>query len=620
MLLEQLKRGRPRLLFLDTVREYSVDKLRHDLQAGLTVGLIAIPQCMAYALIAGLSPIYGLYAGMVASVAGSLFGSSNHVITGPNGIVSLFVGNMLFSLDQFPTTQVVVYLALSTGLLQVTFSFLQVGELARFVSLPVMNGFMTGGAVVIIGDQLGQLLGGPGTASPYFFDRMVHYVAGFVLRQHVNPIPLLLGAATIACVYGLRWWHERLPAVLLTVVGFGGAAYLLGFETRGIELLGTIPGGLPALTLPDVNPALFSYVFGGAMALALLSSVTAVSISKSLAASSMDNVDENQELFGQGTANLACGLLNGFPGTASFSRSFLNYNAGARTRMAGVVAGGVIALAVSALGPFVRYIPMASLAGIIMVIAADIVDWEQIQTSLTTTRRDRIVFASTFLCVLLLKLDTAIYAGVIISLILYLRKASHIDMREYIVDERGAMKSLEDLGERHHPRIALIDINGAAFFGAADRIKERIQQLVDESPELKVIVLRMKNAMDLDITGAMTIQQIARMLSEQEKTLMISGATPHVESLLEESGATEQIGADKILVAQKSLLESTRQAIERAEAHIEAVYEGDEARKEENPPLKYTVEKKRKEEGYPESEDPLEEEKTGYHSNYDREG
>lgn len=286
--------------------------------------------------------------------------------------------------------------------------------------------------------------------------------------------------------------------------------------------------------------------------------------------------------------------------------------------MSGIIAGGVIGLTIAFLSDLIYFIPMPVLAGVIMIIGYDIFDWEQIYISLCTTRRDFIAFSSTFLFVMLLELDTAIFAGVITSIILYLRKAVHVDMKEYVVNDDRQLVHIENVDNRLHPKVALIDISGETFFGSADLIKERIKQLCDHSPELQVVILRMKNAMNLDITSALMLKEIADLLNEENRSLMLSGATPHVQDILEESGVADFIGRDKILVAQKNLLKSTRQALERADQHIEDVLEGNEDREEEKPPLRFTMrETRRSNEQKKQAEEPIEEEKSGHLDEYD---
>lgn len=602
----------PGFPFRKTLEEYSVGRGQADLFAGLTLAFFAVPQCMAYALIVGVSPVYGLYAALFGVVIGALFSSSRFLIVGPTGTISLVAGGIIYSLDPANPLVAVIVLTVLVGFLQIGFSFLRLGNLARFVAQSVISGFVVGTAVVIIGDQLIYLLQVGSINSPYFGER-VYRAASRVLEQGSLPWKTLsLGMGAILVMSGLRWIHSRVPAGLITIVLGAVLTYATGLERMGIDIVGAVPAQLPVLKPPGVDGALFRELFSGAFALALLGGVQAVSIARSLATSTRESIDENQELFGLGLANLTTGLFQGFPVSASFSRSFFNFSAGARTRMAGVFCGVFILATVLFASPVVYFIPTALLAGLIIVVISDILDWNDISVAVSTTRRDQMAFLATFVSVLLLQIDTAIYVGVGVSLVLYLRKASHLDLREYIVDENGELQNITDFESRLVSKVALIDVNGEAFFGSADRIKKRVEDLVEESPELKVIVLRMKNAMNLDITSVMSLKDIALTLEEQDRTLMICGATPGVREVLDESGVSEVIGEDKILVAQTSLLESTRQAIERAQAHIDNVLEGEEDREEEEePPLKHTLEQlKEEEKGEKEpEEEPIEDER-----------
>lgn len=600
--------------FLDTLRDYDVRKGRGDLLAGLTLALLAVPQCMAYALIANLDPIYGLYAGFTAVIVGSMFSSSEHLIIGPGGTICLVVGSIISSLNGLAPTAAVIYLSILVGCFQLGFSFLRLGNLARFVAQSVITGFIVGSAIVIIGDQVIFLLqvSGSATDSPYFIVRVYRTLSEVVFRGSLPYRTLGLGLGSILFMVALRSIHYRMPAGLLTILIGAFVSYYFQFGEQGVQIVRSIPSSLPRLTLPELSIGNFRAMFSGALALTLLGSVQAVSIARSIASSTRQSIDENQELFGLGLANIVTGLFQGFPVSASFSRSFFNFNAGAKTRISGVCCGIFILLTILYAGPVAYFIPKALLAALIIVVISDILDWQEIRVAFGTTYRDQWAFLATLVSVMIFKLDTAIYLGVGVSLILYLRKASHLDLKEYIVDEKGELKHIVDHRDRVESRVALIDVNGEAFFGAADLIKKRIKNLVDESDNLRVIVLRMKNAMNLDITGVLTLEDIALTLKEQNRTLMLCGVTPGIRDVLEESGVADVIGEDKILVAQTSLLESTRQAIDRAQAHIDSVLEGEESRSEESEaPMKHTMEQVKDEEkdGEHENESPIQDER-----------
>jgi len=622
MVLEEIKRNQLGLPFINTLKNYSFSKARSDLYAALIVTFLAIPQSMAGAIIVGVNPLYGLLATINAAITGSIFGNDPHLISGPSATVSVVIAGILFQMQNmgYSTVIVLFYLGLLVGIIQIIFALVRLGNISKFISLSVMSGFITGSAIVIIGDQLPTLLGIAKYNHPQFFTRMIQLTADVLVSNKLSYYPLLLGLATTFTILFLRLIPAKIPAILSAVLLFTGISYLFGLDSLpGIEVVGTFAKQLPAMKLNIPKPEFFAEIFGPALALSLLSSVQGLTIAKSLSIQTSQPLEENQELLALGAANFLCGPTRGFPISGSFTRSYLNYSAGGQTKMTGVFIGLIMILILIMFYPLLSYLPYPVLAGLIIVVAIDIIDFDQISVVVTTTRRDQIVFLGTIFSVIMLTLDQAIYLGMIVSLILHVRKASRLDMKELVVDNEGNLKTIDEIGERTNPRIAFIDVIGEAFFGSADLIKYRINQLTNKSPELKIIVLRMKNAMNLDITGAMALKEIARNLRKNNRTLMICGATPHIQKTLVDSGAAKAIGRDKILVAQKSMLKSTRQAINRAQYHIKHVVDGEQKHAEESPPLKHTMARKKNMIQLA-GEEPITEEKTGYHENYDREG
>ncbi len=581
-----------------------------DVQLGLTLAFLAIPQCMAYALIAQVHPIYGLFAGIVTPIVAGLFMTSRHVVTGPTATVSLIVAGILFELDVDPEV-VVIYLGLMAGLFQVLFYLLNIGNLARFVSDSVVSGFIHGGGLVIIGGQALSMVNAPSTRSAYFFMRFWNGIEGVLSNPAmINQVGLAIGVITVTALSLLRWWSNRIPASLLLLLVGALFSWWLNLQQYNVEIIEDIPSLIPTLTPPTMDTLhLARELFSPALALALFCSVQCLSITKSLAVQARDNVNENRELFGQGMANMATGLLSGYPVGASFSRSFLNYNLGARTQLSAISSGVFVALLTLIGSPLIYYIPMPVLYGIVIVVVAEVIELEEVQRVWAATTTDRVAFLSTFLGVLFLKLDFAIYLGVAVSLIFYLREATRLDMKEYNVDKEGNLKHITSAAEREDPQVAVIDVNGEAFFGAADQIQQRIRDLCEESDELRVVILRMRNVTNFDITGATVLKTIARDLRSSGRTLFLCGTTPGIREVLKEAGVTEVIGEDKILVAQKNLLESTVAALSRAQDHVDEVLEGGLEREEEKPELDHTLEELDEDPEGTEDQDPVEQEK-----------
>lgn len=595
---------------LDNLSSQSWSKVLTDLQIGLTLAFLAIPQCMAYATIAGLHPVYGLFAGIVTSILAGGLMSSRHAVTGPTATVSLIVGGVLIGVDA-PATTVVIYLSLMVGFFQVLFYVIGLGNLARFVSEAVVAGFVMGSAVVIVGGQLLSLLGAPRISSSYFVVRLVYGTRSLLTEPELfNLTAVTMGATTVILLGILRWNFRKFPSSLLVLLLGAAATWWFQLQGLGIETVGSIPSLIPALTLPSIeNIGLFERLLSGALALALFASIQCLSVVKSIAALSGDIVDNNRELLGQGIANSAAGILSGYPVGASFSRSFLNRSLGAASQLSAVASGLFVALLTVIGAPVIYYIPIPVLAGLIIVVVGEVIDFEQALMIWTTTIQDRISFLSTFLGVLFLRLDIAIYLGVAISLIFYLKEATRLDLKEYVIGEDGTLKYITDIGDRSDPRIVLIDVNGEAFFGSADQIRERVRGLFEGSDELSVIILRMKNVTNFDVTGASVLRSITNELQDDDKTLMLCGTTPHIREVLQQAGVTEVIGEDKILVAQKNLLESTQMAFERAREHIDDVIQGSLEPEEEDPTLDHTMEELEEDPEVDQKQDPIEQEK-----------
>lgn len=589
----------------------SYAQMRDDLQAGLTVAILAVPQCMAYAMIAGLHPVYGLYAAIITAIIGGLFITSRHVVIGPTAKISLVVGGVLYSITGIEPTMAVVLLGLMVGLVQVAFYVLSLGNLARFVSESVISGFIMGGAVVIVGDQILKLLGPEKTKSPYFAVRVYESLAKLFENPGLFHLPtFIIGALTVVLLIGIRLYNDTIPGSLIILVIAGGASWWVGLEQYNVELIGSIPALTPTLSLPSIESfSAISQLFSGAIALALLCSVQGVSIARSIASMTLQPVDENKELLGQGMANIGAALFTGYPISASFSRSFLNFNLGARTQLSSIVSGVFVAVLTAIGAGFLFYVPIPVLTGLVIVVVGEVIEVDEPLSILSATTPDRLAFLATGLGVLFLRLDVAIYLGVAVSVISHLRKSTNLDLKEYIVTDDDELKQIEESGQRMHEDIALIDVNGEAFFGAATQLKKRVKKLCSTSDDLRVIILRMKNATNVDITAVAILRELALELKEQGRTLMLCGTTPAIRGVLDDAGVTKIIGQDKILVAQKTLLESTRSAIERARSHIDDVLKGQEDREGEEPPLDHTMERLNEEK--PEEQNPIEDEKHG---------
>ena len=443
--------------------------LQKDLLAGLTVAFVALPQCMAYALLAGVPPQYGLYAFMVASIVGSLAGSSRHLQTGPTNASSIVAASALAAYagrDDF--IAIMLLITLLAGLFQLTLGLLKLGNLTQLVSRSVLLGFISGAGVLIVANQIPNLLGLPSKGSVSVVGQIGYVVSSL---GDTSSTVLALGVGTFLVALLLTKVSPKtpagaplLPAYLLAILGAAGAVAYFGLHEDGVRVVGNIPASLPPLSMPAFSWDLIQDVGPGAVALALIGLTEAFASAKSVASFSGDRIDTNREFIGQGVAKIAVAFLSGLPVSGSLTRSALTYQAGAVSKAAQVFSSVLLAGLLFALGPVTRYIPVASLAGILLIIAVKMVRWEHVKLAVTATRSDAVAFSATFSAALLLPLADAIYVGVGVSLALFLKRARVPRVVELVYNGKNGFSEVADADERPCPEVAIVHVERAVVF------------------------------------------------------------------------------------------------------------------------------------------------------------
>ncbi|MDZ7267514.1 MAG: SulP family inorganic anion transporter [candidate division KSB1 bacterium] len=567
----------PRLSLKKFIREgrgknFNAGKLRPDLFAGLTMALFALPQSMAYALLAGLEPKHGLYAFIIGTIAGTLFGSSRHLQTGPTNASAIVLASALTAYTNHPDFfGVMLLVTLLAGLFQLGAGVLRLGNLTQFISRSVLVGFIAAAGLLIAVNQLPGLLGFAGHSSISIIEGLEHV---FSHRDQVRWEALALGAGTVLIALLLNKVSPKsamgaplLPSYLLAILAAAAVVAILKLEEKGVRVVGTIPASLPPVSLPLLDLNLLPTLAHGALALMLIGVAEAVSAAKAVAAFSGDQIDADRELIGQGLAKISVAFCSGMPVSGSLTRSMLSFRSGAVTKLANISAGIFLAVIVLIFSPLVRYIPVAALAGMLVMIAVNMVNWQHAKIAIRATRADAAAMFATFAAALIYPLDIAIYIGVGVSLILFLRKVQTPRLSELIYDESEGFQELKDPQQRPIPEISIVHVEGDVFFGAAEILQEQIARIV-RRPELVVLILRMKRACCLDATGILGLMQMHQELKKQGKLLLISGATGEVERVFRRSGLDRIIGRENIFFSDVTLLKSTREALVRALAHV----------------------------------------------------
>ncbi|MSQ48317.1 MAG: SulP family inorganic anion transporter [Deltaproteobacteria bacterium] len=541
----------PHLPFLD-LRSYKLSSLRHDIFASVTVTFLDIPQGVAYALIAGLPPAMGLYAAAVPAIVGALFRSSRHVVTGPTNALSVLVGSavstQLTTYSGSSPAEVAITLAFLVGVIQFFAGILRLDAMADYISHPVMRGYITGAAVLVAIGQLANVTGTKG-GSGTLLEMGMSWIADLP-QTHLLAVAFTF--ATLVTVVTLRRINRRIPASIIAMGLSIVVSEVFACHAHGLRLvadLAPIPVGLPPFTIPRFEH--WTVLLPAAVACAVLSLMESSSVARALASQSGQRLDMAAEFTGQGAANIAAAFFGAYPVSGSLGRSMLNYQAGARSRLSAAFCGLIIILVLLFLGPVVGRTPVASLAGLLFVLVNDLIDRERIRMTLKGTTGDRAAFLATLIGTWTLPLDKAIYLGVSISLVLFLRRARLLTAREMEIDGKGRFREINaEAGEVGHScaAIRILNLSGPLFFAVAGELEHALDGFLKD-PNMRVLILRLRQAQDVDVTTASILGATAKRLRSEGKTLILLGLRPAISALLEQTRIAEQVGRENLFSA-----------------------------------------------------------------------
>jgi len=528
--------------FVAWLRHYNTHHLRVDIFAGLTVAVVSLPQSMAYALIAGLPVQYGLYASIVPTIVGSLWGSSAHLITGPATAVSLVVFSTLSEVAQPGSgiyLELAFFLALMMGVIQIAMGIARMGNLLNFVSHSVLLGFTAGAAVLIVFQQLPALLGIHLERGATFLLELVH-LASLLHRAH--PLTLLISGGTMAVILIFKKLLPNWPGTLIAMILMGLLVFVFDLDARGVAVVGAIPDSLPPFRLPGEEAfARAGQLVPGALALAILGLVEAVSIAKSIADQTRQRLDINREFIAQGLANLGAGLFSGFPGSGSFTRSAVNFRSGGRTPVSAVVSALAITIIVLTAGPLTAALPLATLAGVLVMVAYQLIRVGDIARTIRATRSDAAVLVITFLATLLLHIEFAIYIGILLSIGLHLARTSHPHIDSLVPDKATGKMAVTHHGETCC-QMEIVQIDGSIFFGSASFVLDDLQRRLRNHPDVANLLLRMHHVNTMDASGVHALEIIMEEIQRRGGGLYFAGVHHQVFLTLKNSGLLRDAG------------------------------------------------------------------------------
>lgn len=579
------------------LESYSWEKFRRDLSAGFAVAFITVPQAMAYALVAGLPLSCGVFAAVFSAIVASTFGSSRHLVIGPNNALAILVqaatSEILFTyyrdVDGIArdtlAIQVLTQLVLLVGLFQVLAAVCKLGRLTQFVSHSVIIGYIAGVALAVVITQLQNFLGLPSLQGIYSL-----YERGAYIITHANLIHIptaIVGISSLITLIAMKRTNRKLPAALIVLAGTGILVHLLGlssytttssFNFYHNESIGTVPlvgdtseiyGIIPTISLPYFDTGMMNHLVPFAFAIALLSILETTSVAKSIAASSGQRLSVNQEIFGLGLSNLAASLIGALPSSGSPSRSSLAYTSGAQTRFAAIFNALFTFAFLLIFGYFVNRIPLTALSAILLVNSVNIVNGKQFLLCLKATSSDAFVLFITLLSCMFFSLHIAFYIGVVLSIILYLKKAAVPHLVECTFDDSGKLENINFAKNKEPNQIRIINVQGELFFGAADLFQTTLKTLAEDDNRTKVIILRLKNARDIDATACLALQQLYEYLKSSGRYLICCGLTEQSWEVLSDSGIVDLIGKENLFIFDEQHPYLTVQkALNRAKALI----------------------------------------------------
>lgn len=517
---------------------------RLDMMAGLTGALVALPQGVAFATIAGMPPEYGLYAGMVPAVIAALFGSSWHLVSGPTTAASIVLFSVL-SPHAEPGTAQYVSLALTltfmVGIIQVVMGLAKLGTLVNFISHSVVTGFTAGAAILIATNQVKHFTGLAIPRGASFSDTWSHV---FTRANEIEIAIAATGLFTLLLGIAIKRWVPKLPYMIVAMLGGALFGNILAMRF-GVDLptVGALPASLPPLSAPSFDAESIRAVASGVIAVTLLALTEAVSIARALAARSGQHVDGNQEFVGQGMSNLAGAFFSGYVATGSFNRSGVNYAAGAKTPLAAILAGVFLLILVLFVAPWAQYLPNAAMAGILFLVAWGLIDFAEIRHALKTSRQESAILVATFAATLFLTLEEAIIIGVLLSLAIYLSRTSKPNVRVRVPDPNHKKHRFTDAENAPQcPQLRFVRIDGSLFFGAVSHVREMLALQDQRSPVQKHVAVVAHGVNFIDSAGAHFLAEEASQRRSHGGGLYFIRVKDTVHEQLVEHGALKTIG------------------------------------------------------------------------------
>jgi len=562
---------------------YTSDILKRDALAALTVASISLPQAMAYALLAGVDPRYGLYSAIVVTFIASVFGSSSHLVNGPTAAISLVVFTALAHFDpdqRAEAAQAMLLLAVMVGSIQILIAVFRLGDLTRYISESVILGFMTAASIQL---GIGQISNALGVRNKGTGDQHLLYRLWLTLTEGdpINLKAVAIAAVTLVLALYLRRVVRRhkLPQfdmiASLVLVAFG--AFLLGWTVPGadgkaaLRVAGAVPNSLPSPSIPDINLNWIPELLSDAFAIAFLGLLEALAIAKSIANQTKQQLDYNRQILAEGLANFIGGFFQCLPGSGSLSRSAINFQAGAITRFSGVIASAIVASAVLVFAPLSRYVPTAALAALLVLTAIRLFDLNRIHYTLKATWVDAGAFSVTAISGLAFGLDLAILIGVAVSILLFVPRAAKLKASELILDNQNVVRE-RVATDAPNDGFLIYDLEGELFFGAAPELNRYLKLVEQEADRRKIghVLLRLKRVRHPDVVSLEILEHFLKQSEASGVKVWLSGLQPDLLEAFDRLKFREWLPAERLFPSKYDEYSSTIDAVKRIRRDLPA--------------------------------------------------
>ncbi|TNF87333.1 MAG: SulP family inorganic anion transporter [Gammaproteobacteria bacterium] len=543
----QLNRYLP---FMRWGRNMTRESMRADAIAGLTGAAIVLPQGVAFAAIAGMPPEYGLYTSMVPAVIAALFGSSWHLVSGPTTAASVIMFASLSGIANPGSPHYItlaITLAFMVGVLQLAMGIVRLGALVNFISHSVVVGFTAGAACLIAAKQASNFFGISIPAGSHLVESIEFL---WLFREYLHPLVSVVAVITLLAGILAQRRFGGMSMIVALIAGSAAAGLfnlVFGAETTGIKMVGALPQHLPPLSMPDFSLETMRQLSPLAFAMTLFALTEAVSIARSISLKSGQAIDGNQEFIGQGLSNIFGSFFSSYVATGSFNRSGANYDAGARTPLAAILAGILLVVIVMLVAPLTSYLPKAAVAGLLFLVAWRLINFSQIRKILRADRNEAVILCVVFFGTVFFSIEFAILAGVILSLTVFLRKTSRPRLSPRVPDPDSKTRKFvfgQFLPEC--PQLKILRLDDSLYFGSVSHVGELLRRYREHYPEQKHLFLLTKGISQVDIAGAELLVGEARERRAIGGDLYIYRLRDTASKVLKRGGYADEIGESNI--------------------------------------------------------------------------